>query len=124
MRPEPTIERFTQQEVKQRLDRGERLLILDVRPHPDTTQIQGAVYYAPEDLMGAQTVVLPVPAETLIVTYCADPAEETSARIARRLQELGYPNVHPLLGGYPAWRRRKVGYPIERRARAAVAIRP
>lgn len=121
MRPEPTIERYTMQQVKQRLDRGDRLLLMDVRPQPDTTQIRGAVYYDPADLLAAETVHLPVPKDTLIVTYCTDPGELTSATIARRLIEHGYPNTHPLLGGYVAWRRRKVGYPIESRARAQVA---
>lgn len=124
MRPEPEIERYTQQQVIQRLDRGERLFLMDVRPNPDTTQIRGAVYYDPRDLLAAETVVLPVPADTLIVTYCCDPSELTSARVARRLIEQGYRNTHPLMGGYDAWRRRKVGYPIESRARAVTPGRP
>jgi len=120
MRPEPDIERYTMQRVKQLMDRGEGLLIMDVRPDPDTTQIRGAVHYDPADLMAADTLHLPVPAETLIVTYCSDPGEATSARVARRLMDHGFRNAHPLLGGYMAWRRRKVGYPIESRARAAI----
>lgn len=124
MRPEPEIERYTQQQVIQRLERGERLFLMDVRPHPDTTQIRGAVYYDPQDLLAAETVVLPVSTDTLIVTYCSDPSELTSARVARRLIEHGYRNTHPLMGGYEAWRRRKVGYPIESRVRAAILGRP
>lgn len=120
MRPEPDIERYTMQQVKQLLDRGERLLLMDVRPDPDTTQIRGAVYFDPATLLAADTLLLTVPKETLIVTYCSDPGEATSARVARRLMEHGYLRAHPLLGGYPAWRRRKVGYPIESRARPAI----
>lgn len=115
MQPEPDIERYTMQDVIQRLERGEHLLLMDVRPLPDTTQIQGAVYYDPHDLMEADALILPVPADTLIVTYCSDPGELTSARIARKLIAQGYRNTHPLMGGYMAWRRRKVGYPIESR---------
>lgn len=122
MRPEPTIERFTMQQVKQRLDRGDLLLLMDVRPQPDTTQIRGAVYYDPADLLEADALHLPVPKDSLIVTYCADPGELTSARVARRLIEHGYANSHPLMGGYPAWRRRKVGYPIESRSRTRPVI--
>lgn len=120
MRPEPTIERYTMQEVKRRLDLGERLLLMDVRPDPDTTQIRGAVYYDPATLLAADTLLLPVPTDALIVTYCSDLGEATSASVARHLIEHGYRNAHPLLGGYPAWRRRKVGYPIESRSRTAI----
>lgn len=124
MQPEPDIERYTMQQVIQRLDRREPLLLMDVRPHPDTTQIQGAVYYDPRDLLAAETLILPVPADTLIVTYCSDPGELTSARIARKLIAQGYQNTHPLLGGYMAWRRRKVGYPIESRQRKPLPVWP
>lgn len=117
MRPEPDLARVTMQEVKQRLDRGERILLMDVRPEPDTTQIQGAVHYDPATLLAADTLLLPVSAETLIVTYCSDLGEQTSARVARKLIEHGYPNTRPLMGGYVAWRRRKLGYPIESRSR-------
>lgn len=120
MRPEPDIERYTMQDVKHRLDRGERLLLMDVRSEPDTTQIRGAVHYDPTPLLSADTFLLPVPKDTLIVTYCADPGELTSARVARKLIEHGYCNAHPLLGGYVAWRRRKVGYPIESRVRTVI----
>lgn len=120
MQPEPDLERYTMQDVMQRLERGERLLLMDVRPQPDTTQIQGAVYYDPNDLLAADALILPVPLDTQIVTYCSDPGELTSARIARKLIAQGYVNTHPLLGGYVAWRRRKVGYPIESRKRHAV----
>lgn len=56
--------------VKQWQDAGQPVFFIDVRRHPDQRQIPGAVYYDPEALTGAQRVVLPVPKEQAIVTYC------------------------------------------------------
>lgn len=61
--------RLTIQQVKDRLDKGEPLYFLDVRRHPDDSQIKGATYYDPESILASDHVELPVSRECLIITY-------------------------------------------------------
>ncbi len=61
--------RLTAQQVKDRVDQGERLYFVDVRRHPDDSQIQGATYYDPEAILASDRVELPVAKDCLIVTY-------------------------------------------------------
>jgi rhodanese-related sulfurtransferase len=114
--PIEPVPRLTIQQLRHQMDRGEPVYLIDVRERPDSTQIAGATYFRPQDLMGAERVVLPVPGDRLIVIYCDSPREATSSRIAQKLRTQGYVNAFPLFGGYASWRRRRVGYPIERRA--------
>lgn len=122
--PEPHISRVTIQHLKRLMDNGSAFYLMDVRHQPDSTQIKGAVYYDPDDLLSAEHIHLPVPKEHPIFTYCTATQEGTSALIARKLMAEGYSHVHPILGGYSPWRRRKVGYPIERRpgAKSGVSV--
>lgn len=113
--PEPQINRVTIQHLKRLMDNGSAYYLMDVRHQPDSTQIKGAVYYDPDEILAAEHIHLPVPKDHPIFTYCCATQEGTSAKVARKLLASGYAHVHPILGGYLPWRRRKVGYPIERR---------
>ena len=62
----------------------------------------------PEKLDGKRE---PIPPGKLVVFYCAEPEESTSARIAGLLNRHGYRNVRPLRGGLEAWRH--AGFPVE-----------
>jgi hypothetical protein len=66
---ESQMARLTAQQVKDRLDKGEPLYFLDVRRHPDDSQIKGATYYDPESILASDHVELPVSRECLIITY-------------------------------------------------------
>jgi len=66
---ESPMARLTAQQVKDRLDKGERLYLVDVRRHPDEIQIQGATYYSPESILASDHVELPVSRDCLIITY-------------------------------------------------------
>jgi len=66
---ESQMARLTAQQVKDRLDKGEPLYFLDVRRHPDDSQIKGATYYDPESILASDRVELPVSRECLIITY-------------------------------------------------------
>lgn len=66
---ESQMVRLTAQQVKDRLDKGERLYFVDVRRHPDDSQIQGATYYNPESILTSDHVELPVSRDCLIITY-------------------------------------------------------
>ena len=63
------VSRLTVQEVKQRLDQGEKVHFLDVRGAPDDFQIKGSVCYTPAVLTNADRVELGIPKDSLIVPY-------------------------------------------------------
>jgi rhodanese-related sulfurtransferase len=54
-----------------------------------------------------------IPRDRDVVLYCSCPSEESSARAALLLRRNGIARVHPLLGGFDAWRERN--YPTESR---------
>lgn len=113
MEPVREAPRISATEVIRLMHEGERPLILDVRRHPDDTHIKGSRRIDPQDLLEADHVVLPVPHDRLIITYCTCPRETTSAKVALRLRDAGYLNAYPLLNGYEAWER--LGFPTEPR---------
>ncbi|MGD0623484.1 MAG: hypothetical protein ABSB32_02060 [Thermodesulfobacteriota bacterium] len=68
---ESEIARLTAQQIKERLDKGEQLYFVDVRRHPDDSQIKGATYFDPESILASDDVDLPVSRDCLIITYCS-----------------------------------------------------
>jgi hypothetical protein len=66
---ESQMARLTAQQVKDRLEKGEPLYFVDVRRHPDDSQVKGATYYDPEAILASDHVELPVSRDCLIVTY-------------------------------------------------------
>jgi hypothetical protein len=66
---ESEIARLTAQQIKERQDKGEQLYFVDVRRHPDDSQIKGATYYDPEAILASDLVELPISRDCLIVTY-------------------------------------------------------
>ena len=63
------VSRLTVQEVKQRLNQGEKVHFLDVRGAPDDFQIKGSVCYTPAALTNADPIELGIPRDSLIVPY-------------------------------------------------------
>ena len=104
--------RMTAEELKQRLDAGEPLVVVDLRTALDVEvapyRIPGAVRFAPADLGHGRA---PFRREDTVVFYCSEPNEATSARLAIFGYKKGYLRVHPLSGGLEAWRGR--GFPVE-----------
>ncbi|SPE59507.1 Rhodanese domain protein [Verrucomicrobia bacterium] len=97
--------RITAGELRQKLDAGEDLVILDMRSSAalaeDPVVIQGAIHLNLEDLEKRQHEL---PRDRDIIVYCSCPNEVSSARVALRLQRKGFTRVRPLLGGIDAWR--------------------
>lgn len=101
-------------ELKQRLDAGEPITVVDVR-HPLSLELD------PEIIPGAMNFLLEEiehrhhesPRDRDIVLYCTCPNEVSSARTAFLLKKKGIHRVRPLEGGLDAWRDRQ--YPVERR---------
>ena len=115
------LARITPEELKQRLDAGEQVLIVDLqggRRHPPEPQgILGAVRIDPHRLEQYRERVkrAQLPRDREIVLYCDTPREFTSARVALALHRRGFERVRPLAGGLRAWRER--GFPVTSQVR-------
>jgi rhodanese-related sulfurtransferase len=94
------------------LEAGDYIVILDLRTALDIAtapyRIPGALEIGPEALQHPDRLI---PRDGEVVFYCAEPREATSARMALRLASHGFKNVHPLSGGFEAWR--KAGFVVE-----------
>jgi membrane protein DedA with SNARE-associated domain/rhodanese-related sulfurtransferase len=107
--------RITVDELHQRQEAGESLLILDLRSHfeleQDPAVIRGALHVTMDELRLRQK---DIPRDRDIVLYCDCPNEVSSARMALRLRQEGIIRVRPLQGGIAAWRERN--FPTDLRA--------
>ncbi|MGA6827533.1 rhodanese-like domain-containing protein [Nitrospira sp. NS4] len=106
------------EELKQRMDAGHPITIVDVR-HPfalelDPERIPGALHFTLEEIEHRHHEI---PRDREIVLYCSCPNEVSSARTAFLLKKKGVHRVRPLEGGLDAWRERK--FPLERRSGVA-----
>jgi len=103
------VERITKEQLKARLDRGDKPTILDVRLkyayEHSTVKLPGAIRVPPY-AMDAVTI----PKDPDVVAYDSDPNELVSTRVASHLLRNGY-KVTVLKGGVPEWL--AANYPIE-----------
>jgi membrane protein DedA with SNARE-associated domain/rhodanese-related sulfurtransferase len=104
--------RITVGELRQKLDAGEKPVILDLRSRTELetnpSVIIGAVHL---DLAEFTKRHREFPHDRDIILYCSCPNEATSARVALQLHRRGFTRVRPLLGGIDAWR--KNNFPME-----------
>jgi len=106
------MDRITVPELRELIDHGQEIVILDVRPKEIRAQegtIPGAVSAHPADTGPA---LKSYPRETEIVVYCACPNEESAATAAKHLRQAGFKKIRPLLGGIDAWV--QAGHPVDR----------
>jgi membrane protein DedA with SNARE-associated domain/rhodanese-related sulfurtransferase len=113
--------KITVDELKQRMDAGDPITVVDVR-HPlalelDPETIPGAMNFLMEEIEHRHQEI---PRDRDIVLYCTCPNEVSSARTALLLKKKGIHRVRPLEGGLDAWRERK--FPIERRAKTVSSL--
>ena len=105
------IARITPEELKEKIDAGEDIIIVDLRhaldfeAQPET--IPGALHMDAADLEEANEVI---PRDREIILFCACPNEVTAARLALLLRSKGITRIRPLAEGYEGWRSR--GYPM------------
>jgi len=106
----PNLPRITAEELKQLIDKGADLVAVDVRDSGsyDAGHIKGAVniYYDPTtDPMDRQMMLVALPMDKLIVTYCDCTDDASSATIAQELYKLGYDRdkIKILAGGSLRW---------------------
>lgn len=104
------IRECTVQDVKSRLDRGERFLLIDVRE--DHEWAKGHLPHATHLGKGIieRDIEEQVPdPSTEMVLYCG--GGYRSALAADALQKMGYTNVVSMDGGFRGWK--DAGYPID-----------
>jgi rhodanese-related sulfurtransferase len=114
----PNIPRVTAEDLKQMIEKGAALVAVDVRDSGsyDAGHIKGAVniYYDPTaDPMDRQMMLVALPMDKLIVTYCDCTDDASSANMAQELYKLGYDRdkIKVLSGGSLRWVELK--YPME-----------
>jgi membrane protein DedA with SNARE-associated domain/rhodanese-related sulfurtransferase len=106
--------RITADELHQKQEAGESLMVLDLRSHAELTKdpsfIRGALHMSMDEIELRQSEI---PRDRDIVLYCSCPNEVSSAKAALLLHRRGFERVRPLLGGIDAWRARN--YPMDLR---------
>jgi rhodanese-related sulfurtransferase len=108
--------RISAEELKEKLDAGEKVLVVDLHGRGDDPRghqgIPGAVCVDPHGLgqSAIQDGRTPIPRDCEVVLYCTAPHELTSARVALELRRRGFERVRPLAGGLRAWHER--GFPL------------
>jgi rhodanese-related sulfurtransferase len=106
----PNIPRIKAEDLKQLIDTGGSFVVLDVRDSGsyDAGHIKGAVniyYDANADPTDRQMMLLALPMDKLIITYCDCTDDASSATMAEELYKLGYDRdkVKVLSGGSLRW---------------------
>lgn len=106
------LARIAPEELREKLNLGEDILIVDLQggEHGGTEPmaIPGAVRINPRRLELYKHIEMSPSRE--VVLYCDSPGEFTSARVAEALRQKGVEHVRPLAGGLQAWRDR--GFPV------------
>lgn len=106
--------RISPEELKQKIEDDQELLILDVRNNlqleADPQTIPGALVF-PLEKLETDPLELPPLNGREVVLYCDCPNEASSIRAARLLKKRGISDVKPLAGGLRAWKEKD--YPLE-----------
>jgi len=109
----PHIKECTVQDLKQRLDRGEKFHLVDTREDHEWSNghLPGATHLGKGIIERDIEAKIPDKAATIIL-YCGGGFR--SALAADNLQKMGYTNVISMDGGYRGWT--EAGLPIEKTA--------
>jgi len=107
------IARITADELKQMMDNGHKMMIVDLRQpldiQADPYTIPGALRVAMEELEQRHHEI---PKDQDVILYCSCPNEATAARMALLLKKNGITRVRPLAGGVDAWR--ECNFPLQK----------
>src|SRR6266498_2459938 len=105
------VEETTVDEIKDRLDRGDKITLVDVREESEFAKdhLPGAIHLGKGVIERDIEARVPDP-NTELVLYCGGGFR--SALAADNLQKMGYTNVISMDGGVREWREKK--YPMTR----------
>ena len=110
------LARITPEELRDKLNAGARILVLDLQGGLSQGQglpaIPGAVRIDSRQLSQymKQYRGVDLATDREVILYCASPGETTSARVALALRQRGFEHVRPLAGGLQSWREH--GFPV------------
>ena len=109
----PRYNPISPRELKQRLEAGERIVVIDLR-HPldymvEPCTIPGAVRVT--ENCGEGCAHCAHSRDCTVVFYGTCMNEKTATRAAAKLARQGFTRLRPLEGGLPAWR--ECGFPLE-----------
>ena len=94
---------ITPEEVKQRLDAGEDLHLLDVRQPEENAEFNiGGILFPLGKIQSMQTEDIENLKDEEVICYCR--SGNRSGQAAMVLEQLGFSNVKNLTGGMLAWR--------------------
>ena len=97
------MQTITPQELKERMDKGEELFIVDVREPDEHAAFNiGGKLVPVGDILAMQTDDLDEWKEKEVIFYCRSGAR--SARAAQFAEMLGFENTVNLTGGMLAWK--------------------
>jgi rhodanese-related sulfurtransferase len=105
-----TIER---DDLKRKIDKAEPMTLIEVLPREEFERfhLPGAINI-PVGAEGFEERVQAVAdRDEQVIVYCADADCDASPKAARRLDALGYTNVHDYAAGKADWR--EAGLPVE-----------
>jgi rhodanese-related sulfurtransferase len=104
------IRQIDMRTVRQRMEKGEKLLLVDVREESEWTggHLPGAIHLGKGVIERDVEVAIPNP-EAEIILYCGGGFR--SALAAENLQRMGYTHVLSMDGGYRGWV--AAGLPVE-----------
>jgi membrane protein DedA with SNARE-associated domain/rhodanese-related sulfurtransferase len=119
------LARITPEELRDKLNTGGRILVLDLQGGLSHGQgllaIPGAVRIDSRQLSQymKQYRGVDLATDREVILYCASPGETTSARVALALRQRGFEHVRPLAGGLQSWREH--GFPVTSEVRVLAA---
>jgi len=97
----PAKQQMTAKELKARLDKGEKVIIIDAR-HSLAGQILKGAIHVPSDKL--EDWAKTVDKDAVIVTYCTCPHDEAADAEMEKLLQMGFKNAYSLTGGMDAAR--------------------
>ena len=107
--------RITVDELHRLIGEGQQPVIVDLRTSLVRDQDSRFIPHAlVMDFAETDQWLDQVPTDREIIFYCTCPNEAGAARVARKLMDLGYTHVRPLLGGLDAWI--AAGYEVENKS--------
>lgn len=97
----PDKPQITAAQLKERLDKGEKITIIDARHDVGGQIVKGAIHVPMDKL---EDWAKDVDKNAMIVTYCTCPHDEAADAEVEKLRQMGFKNSFALSGGLEAAR--------------------